>query len=258
MRRDSNPTGLRPLLGLFLVVALVAVLSVPALAINKKETQKRLQNSTEVLKEIVNIPEEGIPDWMLHKCEALVIIPHVVKGAFFVGGEHGNGILIHRLADGRWSSPSFVSISGGSVGFQFGAQAADIVLVVNNQQGYNALLQDNFKFGGDASVAAGPVGRNAEANTDAQLKAAIYSYSRTKGAFAGISLEGAALTIDNDANTAFYGETINARKLLNDPNRTLMQVDRSLAEVLKPYTGRKTYMEADQPHKKEMKKNKKW
>lgn len=224
------------LAGVLATLALVSILTTPLQARDRDKFVQRLQDSTDVLREVLSIPEEGIPDWLLRKCEALVIIPSVVKAAFVFGAKRGHGIIVHRLPNGRWSSPAFLTITGGSFGLQIGGQATDIVLVVNSQRGYRALLGSKFKLGADASVAAGPVGRTAAAATDVTLKAEILAYSRSRGAFAGISLDGSALTMDTEANTAFYGKPVNPRTVLNDPKWPFPPEAQPLADLLRPFT----------------------
>lgn len=215
----------------------VAFLPTPVPAASKSDSQERLDNAVEVLGEITNIPEEGIPPSLLRNAKGLIIIPHMVKAGFIVGANRGKGIMVHRLPGGGWSNPAFCTITGGSVGLQIGGQATDLVMVVNSEKGFQALLSDNFKFGGNASVAAGPVGRDASAATDAKLKADIYSYSRSKGVFAGVSLEGAGLTSDDDANTAFYGKPADRKKLLSAQDKPYPAP--RLLEILKKYAVRK-------------------
>lgn len=232
----QTPTS-RRWASLAIVLALAVVLSVPAgAAISQKEANERMALSTEVLGEIINIPEQGIPTSVLTGAKGLIIIPHMVKGGFILAANRGHGVIIHRLPNGAWSDPTFCTITGGSVGFQIGGQATDLILVVNNEKGFQALLSDNFKFGGQASVAAGPVGRDASAGTDAKLSAEIYSYSRTKGVFAGISLEGAGLTMDSDANTAFYGKPVDPKQLVSRHSKPYPAAAQGLLKLLKPYT----------------------
>jgi lipid-binding SYLF domain-containing protein len=197
-----------------LVVALV-VLAFPATgsADTGEDARDRLNNSVVVFSEILDIPEQGIPSSLLQNAKGIIIIPHVVKGAFIVGASRGKGIVVRRLPNGGWSNPAFVTLTGGSIGFQIGGEATDLIMLITSERGFQALMDDNFKFGANASVAAGPVGRHAAAATDAKLLADILSYSRSKGAFAGISLDGAGLTQDKDANAAFYGKAIDLQKI---------------------------------------------
>jgi len=231
-------TSLRSFIAVLMMVILAGVMTHPVLAIDKEKTVERMNDSVEVLQEIMDIPEEGIPEWLLEKCEALVIIPGVIKAALGFGGRRGHGIMIHRLDNGKWSSPSFVTITGGSFGLQIGGSSTDLVLVVNNERGYRALLGNKVKLGADASVAAGPVGRHAEAGTDIQLKAEIFAYARSKGAFAGISLDGSALTNDSEANTAFYGKMVDYKQVLNNPTWPFPPEAKRLIELLHKYEGR--------------------
>ncbi len=178
------------------------------------EIQERVENSIEVYKELINAPDQGVPEKLLDGCQCVAVIPHVVKAAFVFGGRHGRGVVSCRDSKKRWSPPAFVRISGGSFGLQIGGQATDFVLFIMNQKGARSLLKSKFTLGGDASVAAGPVGRTAEGGTDIALNAEIYAYARAKGLFAGISLEGANLGIDEGAIREFYGQTVPAQRIL--------------------------------------------
>jgi lipid-binding SYLF domain-containing protein len=238
MKSTNIHTCTRSFIAGLMIVLMAGLMTHPLLAIDKAKTLERLDNCTEVFQEIMDIPEEGIPDWLLEKSEALVIIPSVIKAAFGFGGRRGHGIMIHRLDNGKWSSPSFVTITGGSFGLQIGGSSTDLVLVVNNKRGYHALLSDKVKLGADASVAAGPVGRHAEAGTDVKLQAEIYAYARSKGAFAGISLDGSALTNDSEANTAFYGKMVDYKQVLNNPTWPFPEEAQPLLDMLHKYEGR--------------------
>ncbi|MEJ2723017.1 MAG: lipid-binding SYLF domain-containing protein [bacterium] len=174
---------------------------------------ERVSDATTTLEEITRIPEKGIPKEMLENAAAIVVIPNLVKAAFVVGGEHGKGVMSVRGKDG-WSLPTFVQMTGGSVGWQAGVQATDLVLVFMSERNVKALMNGEFTLGADASVAAGPVGRNASAGTNPKITAEIYSYSRSRGAFAGISLDGSKLSIDNDANAQYYGKGATAESIL--------------------------------------------
>ena len=151
-------------------------------------------------------PDQGIPESLLKKAYGVAVIPHVVKGAFGVGGRYGKGLVAQRNADGGWGTPLFIEIGGGSFGLQLGVEATDVVMVFTNSAGIQPLLKGKLKLGADASATAGPVGRKAEVGTDVLLKSAIYSYSRSKGLFAGIALDGAILQLDDDANEKVYGK----------------------------------------------------
>ncbi len=180
------------------------------------EEIQRIENSTTVLRELTSTADDNIPQYLLQRAEGIVVIPTLVKGGFIVGAKHGRGILSARQTGTRqWSLPVFVTMTGGSIGWQIGVQSVDLVLLVMNQSGVSSMLDDKFTLGGTLSVAAGPVGRSAEAATDAKLNSQILAYSRAQGLFAGATLEGSALHPDKDSNRAFYGATIAVRSLLN-------------------------------------------
>jgi lipid-binding SYLF domain-containing protein len=175
--------------------------------------EKRAHDAISVLDKIMRIPEQSVPESMFNDAHAIAVIPGVVKAGFMVGGRYGRGLISVRNADGTWSNPSFVTIAGGSFGFQAGVQSTDVVLIFNTERGVDSIVHGKFTLGADASVAAGPVGRTASASTDAQMKAEIYSYSRARGLFAGVALDGAALQIDDDANAAVYGRDTTPRAI---------------------------------------------
>lgn len=174
----------------------------------------RLQMSSHVLHSIIEAPDKGIPEEVLSTAKCIVVVPHLIKGGFIVGGEHGRGIATCRTAKG-WSAPAFVSIGGGSWGLQIGVEGVDLVLLVMNDQGFQHLLSSKFQIGGDASAAAGPVGRHASAGTDWKLNSEILSYSRAKGLFAGITLDGAVIEQDADSTRAIYGRDRSFRTILS-------------------------------------------
>lgn len=177
--------------------------------------EKRIQNCDEIISEVMQMPDKAIPADLLSKCAAVAIFPYVLKGGFFVGARYGKGIVVaHDPKTGKWKSPAFFTIGGGSFGLQFGAQAIDLILVIMNKRGLEGLLQDKFTLGGDAAVAAGPVGRSASADTDLLLKAGIFSYSRTKGVFAGVALKGAVVMPSKAANRTYYGGPVDVREIL--------------------------------------------
>jgi lipid-binding SYLF domain-containing protein len=202
---------MKTLLALFLVCALV----LPAFASNEKE-QERVKQSGEVLKEILNIPDD-IPQDLLDKAECIIILPSVKKGAFGIGGSYGRGVMICRGGQhytGLWGPPALYALEGVNIGFQLGGEATDFVLLVMNPKGARSLLSSKVKLGGDASAAAGPKGRTAEGATDIVMNAEILSYSRTKGLFAGISLEGSTLRSDGSANEKLYGRKLSAKDII--------------------------------------------
>lgn len=195
-------------IGKGILAAMMALLLVGAWATTAlaKNEAKKVRESGQVLTEIMKIPEKGIPPVLLRDAKAVAIIPGVLKGAFVVGGRHGTGVLSVKDDSGNWSDPLFVSITGGSVGWQVGGTSTDLILVFKNLRDVEGLMKGKFTLGADAAVAAGPVGRKVSAATDVMLKSGILSYSRSRGLFAGVSLEGAALLIDDDANAAYYNK----------------------------------------------------
>ena len=199
-----------------LLVAVAAVLAAaPLLARAQSDEEQRITDSAAVLETLVRAPDQEIPDYILERAEAIVVIPSLVKGGFIVGAQHGRGIMSVRDREtNTWGAPGFVVLTGGSIGWQIGLQAVDLVLLVMNREGVKDLLDNEFKLGANASVAAGPVGRQGEASTDASLSAQILAYSRAKGLFAGLSLEGASLRIDRDAIERFYGKSISKDEMV--------------------------------------------
>ena len=199
----------------------LALLASPFTVGAQTNEEKRVTDSSAVLETLVRTPDQGIPQHILDRAEAIVVIPSLVKGGFIIGAQHGRGIISVRDRDSnRWSSPGFIALTGGSIGWQIGVQAVDLVLLVMNRDGVKDLLDNEFKFGANASVAAGPVGRQGEASTDASLNAQILAYSRAKGLFAGLSLEGASLRVDKDANRDFYGTTISTEDMVRGITKT--------------------------------------
>ena len=193
----------------------LAALALPPAGASSKEEQ-RLQNCGTVLREIMDIPED-IPQDLIDKAECVIVFPSVLKAAFVVGGSYGRGAMTCRTGEhysGPWSPPAMMVLEGGSVGFQIGGQATDFILLVMNPRGAHSMLKNKVKLGADASVAAGPKGRTAEASTDAALRAEVLSYSRSRGLFAGVSLEGASIRPDNDGNERIYGRKIDAEDII--------------------------------------------
>ena len=195
-------------------LAVAALLAMPAVAAGDTEAE-RLDEAILVLDEILAAPDAGIPEAILDGAVAIAVFPSTVRAGFIFGGQRGRGFVSAKYSDtGRWSPPAFLTLTGGSVGLQAGAQQVDVVLVVQNRRGFARLLGNQFKLGGDASAAVGPVGRSLEAATDLQLTAGILSYSRARGAFAGVSLGGATLRADRDANERFYGARLDSRQII--------------------------------------------
>ena len=196
------------------LTATLFVLSVGSAVAATKEEQ-RLAEAAKAFDEIMKVPDKGIPGGLLEKADCIVIIPGMKKGGFIVGGRYGKGMVSCRnQAQTQWEAPAMLEMGGGSVGLQIGASAIDVVMLVMDRGGMDSLLKDKFTLGGDASVAAGPVGRAGTAETDAAMNAKILSYSRSKGVFAGLELKGATLNQDDDANKALYGKKIDAPDIL--------------------------------------------
>jgi lipid-binding SYLF domain-containing protein len=211
-------------------------LTVPAYA----DESKKVREAATVIKEIMDIPENGVPPALFNDAAGIAVIPGVIKLGFIVGGRYGTGVLVVRGKAGNWSPPAFVSLAGGSFGWQIGAQSSDIILVFKNRRSIDGIMSGKFTLGADAAVAAGPVGRDMEASTDVKLKAEIYSYSRSRGLFAGISLEGAALQIDDEADAAFYGRPeITAGEILFGKFANSSNEVRNLLELLTKYASEK-------------------
>ena len=208
-------------------VALVVLLLFSAastLAQNKSRAQDAARHASEAAKtftEIMNVKDKAIPKELLDTAEAIAVFPGVIKAAFVIGGRGGQGVISRRVKGG-WSAPAFFNLGGGSFGPQIGAQKTDYVLLIMNESGLNGLLKDKFELGGEASIAAGPVGREAAASTNPRLDAGILSYSRSKGAFIGAALKGAMITPDNDLNEAVYGKKADA--VLQSPPMTFAQM----------------------------------
>ncbi|KGI78951.1 lipid-binding SYLF domain-containing protein [Oleiagrimonas soli] len=216
----------------FLLVAVSALLPLAAAhADDRGEALQRASKAVTVLQQIQQAPDKAIPQELLRNAKAIVVVPDVVKAGLVFGGQHGRGLVSVRTADGTWSNPVFISLTGGSVGFQAGVSATDVVLVFRTQRGVDSLVDGKFTLGVDAAAAAGPVGRNAHVSTDTQFKAEIYSYSRSRGLFAGVALNGSVLRIDYDADAAVYGAGITPRRIFeggvtNVPNQVVDFRDR--------------------------------
>jgi lipid-binding SYLF domain-containing protein len=184
-----------------------------AIPVWASDYSERATKAATVLTEIMQAPDSGIPDELMERAVAVAVIPHMVKGAFGLGGTYGKGLVSRRM-NGKWIAPAFIEIGGGSFGLQLGVESTDVVLVFTSENGFKGLLDGKVKLGADVGVAAGPVGRKAEASTDVLLKSPVLSYSRSKGLFAGVSLEGAVVTIDDSANKKVYGKDVTGHDIL--------------------------------------------
>ncbi len=198
---------------LSMLMAVVGLTGPPAAAADHREIQK-IHDAEGVLKMSVTAPDKGIPRSLLERAECIGVFPGLTKGAFVVGGEFGRGVFTCRQKNGAMGAPAFFTIGGGSFGWQFGGEQADLVLLIMNDNGVKRLLQDKFTLGGEASAAAGPVGRTAQAGTDAQMHAEILSWSRSRGVFLGVSLEGSVIKPNKTATARFYGRPVTASDLL--------------------------------------------
>ena len=210
--------------GMLSLMLVLCLLGEPTFAQKKDkradEATRRSKDAATAFNEIMGAPDNGIPKELIEKAQAIAVFPGVVKAAFIFGGTEGKGVISRRTAQG-WSTPAFFNLGGGSFGAQIGADKTDYVLLIMNEKGLNGLLGDKFQIGGEVGVAAGPVGRTASAATDAQLKAEILTYSRSKGLFAGVDLNGTAITPDNNLNEAVYG--MKAKDVLSGPVGSIPQ-----------------------------------
>lgn len=229
--------NIRILLTAMLVIGFVSFIFCPLLCYAQDNKWMRLvAESGNVLYEIQLMPDKSIPGELLEKCYAIAIFPSTVSAGLGIGGKYGQGVIMVRDQNNkRWSPPAIFTLVGGSIGFQIGGQASDIVLLIMNKRSVDGLLQSKFKLGADAAVAAGPVGRVAEASIDAQLKGGILSYSRSRGLFAGIKLEGAVLTQHREGNTGLYGISITARDVLLENKVKMPKAADGLLKVLNRY-----------------------
>ncbi len=203
------------------------------------ELDQRISEAKHVMQEIMVTPDKSIPEEMLAKSKAIAIYPNVLKGGFIFGAKFGKGVVLKKdEKTGQWGPVAFSTIGGGSWGLQIGGELADIVLVIMNERGMNALLDTNVKLGAEAGIAAGPVGRDSSGGTDLTLRAGILSYSRSRGLFGGIAVEGAVLTQDNDSNAAYYGKSVTSRDILLGGAVSAQPSSRELIENLNEYSTR--------------------
>jgi lipid-binding SYLF domain-containing protein len=196
-----------------ILLGMVTMIGTMASATAKEDSLERMQNAGSVLKEIMGAPDKGIPEEVLDDAKCIVVVPHLIKAGFIIGGKHGRGVASCRTSTG-WSAPAFISVGGGSWGLQIGAEGVDLVMLVMNDKGLQHLLSSKFQISGEGSAAAGPVGRHASAGTDWKLNSELLTYSRSKGAFAGLTLEGAVIEQDADSTEAIYGKDIPFRRVL--------------------------------------------
>ena len=225
-----------------MLLAVLAIVSSPASAADQEKDEKRLENSGTVLKEILDVPDD-IPQDLLDKADCVVVFPSVLKAAFIVGGSYGRGAMSCRKGQdfkGPWGAPTMMALEGGSFGFQIGGEATDFVLLVMNERGASGILTSKVKLGADASVAAGPVGRTASAETDATLRADILSYSRARGAFVGVALEGSTLRPDKGANKQIYGREVTAREIVLSGHMPIPLAAQRMVSTLDSRTPRHT------------------
>jgi|SRR5579872_6060742 len=217
-----------------------ALVSAPLFAKEgKAKVDERLDDSASLISEIMAAPDKGIPQDLLNKAQCIVLVPGLKKGAIIIGGKYGRGFAMCRHAGQGWGAPAAIRIEGGSIGFQLGGSSSDVVLLVMNERGMKKLESDKFTIGADATAALGPVGRNASAQTDAMMHAEILSWSRSRGVFAGVSLDGATLRNDLDSNQAMYGKRWTTRQILNSGAAPPATASKLLSELNK-YSARKT------------------
>ncbi len=196
-------------------VAMIACVVAGAMLAEEESADKRLQNASAVVQEMMGMPDKGIPKDLLDKAQCIVVVPGLKKAAFIVGGQFGRGFASCRKAGGQFAAPAAIKMEGGSFGLQLGGQSTDVIMLVMDQRGMDKLGSDKFTIGADAAAAAGPVGRDARADTDAKLHAEILSYSRSRGAFAGLSLQGATMRPDKEENQKLYGRAMSNKEILD-------------------------------------------
>lgn len=221
-----------------LTFALCSAVAATAIAAPSKKEARILREASTVVETLMATPDQSIPEDLLGKAECIGVFPRVKKGAFIVGGEYGRGVVSCRASDGRMDAPAFYSISAGSIGFQIGGSSTDIVFLVMNADGMKYLVEDRFTIGAQAHAAAGPVGRKAKAATDAQMQAEILSWSRSRGLFAGVSLDGAVVQPSEDANERLYGKETSARKILIEHAKQVPAPAARFVDVIRRHTAR--------------------
>jgi len=217
----------------WLFFALSFCLGLPVVAQQKED--HRLQESYDVLRDVLNAPDKGIPHDLLDKAKCVIVVPSMKKGAFIVGASYGRGVMVCRSGEdftGAWSAPAMFALEGGSFGFQAGGEATDYVILVMNDKGAKSVMSSKVKLGGEASIAAGPVGRTSSAETDAVMNAEMLSWSRSKGVFGGVSLEGSTIRSDDDANKRLYGKELNAKQIIVQGEAKTPPAGQSLHQLL--------------------------
>ena len=221
----------------FLLILLSFLVAIPAAAATKEE--KRVADATDVIDQLLRIPEQSIPPTLLSRAYAVAVIPNVVKVGFGLGARYGKGVLVIRQEDKSWSNPAFIRLTGGSFGWQAGAQSTDIILVFKTRKGVDNIANGKLTLGADASIAAGPVGRHGAVATDVRFQAEVFSWSRSRGLFAGVALEGAGVTMDRKANAAFYGSTaMTPEQIFASSGNAAPQVANNFVQVLSAQTQR--------------------
>ena len=230
----------RSIIVIFIVISVVATVNANVAQAEDNKWTALVEESGRVLSDVQQMPEQGIPEDLLRDCSAIAIFPSTVSAGLGIGGKYGQGIIMVRDEhSGKWSSPAIFTIAGGSFGMQIGGQATDLVLLVMNRRSVDGILQGKFKLGGDASVAAGPVGRSANASADIQLKGGILSYSRSRGLFAGAKLEGDVITEHWDGDEELYGKSLSARQILLENKAQMPKSADGLLKMLNKYPYKK-------------------
>ena len=211
---------------------MIALATALASASTREDAIQRAADSAEVLQQIMSAPDKGIPEEVMKNAKCVLVVPHLVKGGFIFGGKYGRGVGVCRTDKGGWSAPAYVLVGGGSFGFQIGVEGVDLVMLVMNKKGLDDLLSSKFELSGEASAAAGPVGRHASAGTDWKLETELLTYSRSKGAFAGATVEGAVVKADHDAIEAVYGKDHTFRSILSGGVQTPASAEKFRAAVI--------------------------
>lgn len=222
-------------ISLFIILSVVTAM--PAFAATREE--RRVSDATDVVDQLLRIPEQSVPAALLSRAYAVAVIPHVIKVGFGIGARRGKGLLVVRQENGSWSNPAFVTLTGGSFGFQIGAQSTDIILVFKTRKSVDGIANGKLTLGADASIAAGPVGRHTGVATDLSFKSEVFSYARSRGLFAGIALEGAGVAMDRKANAAFYGSArITPEQIFSSSGNAAPQAANNFVQVLTAQTRR--------------------